>query len=68
MSNTYRMPVTEDEQIYTCRAMENYGGGFASRIAAAYYVADLGNRAKLLSTFEDLFRRYGPDSTYYCKD
>lgn len=68
MSENYRMPVTEDEQIYTARAMENYGGGFASRIAEAFFVADLGNRAKLMSAFEELFRRYGPDSTYYCKD
>jgi hypothetical protein len=64
-TNEPRLPLTEDECLHTAHAMREYGGSFAGYIADAYYVADLGNRARLLNAFGDLFRRYGPDSHFY---
>lgn len=40
-------------------AMEQRGGGFAAAIAVAYWRADSGNKARLLSAFADLFASYG---------
>lgn len=39
-------------------AMHKTGGGFASRLAEAYFYADLHNRRKLLDAFGDLFERF----------
>lgn len=38
--------------------MQAMGGGFASAIAAAWFLADSGNRARLEAAFSDLFDRY----------
>ncbi|WP_275272452.1 hypothetical protein [Limnobacter sp. P1] len=54
-----------DQLIYAANAMEAFGGGFVSQIARAYYAADLGNRARLVAAFGDLFERYGPGSGFY---
>ena len=40
------------------RLMEQIGGSFARQIAGAYFVADSGNKAKLLAAFGELFERY----------
>tara|TARA_R110000744_G_scaffold323914_1_gene429779 strand:- start:279 stop:425 length:147 start_codon:yes stop_codon:yes gene_type:complete len=42
----------------TLEKMQRRGGGFAKAIAAAYYVADSQNRAKLEAAFADLFAQY----------
>ena len=42
----------------TLDKMIQRGGSFAKAIAAAYYVADSQNRAKLESAFAELFERY----------
>lgn len=34
------------------------GGGFAAALAQAFFKADLGNRRKLIDTFEQLFRKH----------
>jgi len=39
-------------------AMKRYGGGFASRLAEAWLVADNQNRAKLRMAFPDLIEKY----------
>jgi hypothetical protein len=49
---------TNDELHKAARKMEAQGGSFASRIAAAYFYADLSNRRKLLDAFGDLFERF----------
>jgi len=38
--------------------LEKIGGGFASALARAYFVADGTNQARILGTFPDLFERY----------
>jgi len=38
--------------------MESEGGSFAGHIARAFYVADLSNREKLLSAFDELFIQF----------
>jgi hypothetical protein len=50
--------LTDHELHMAAHNMRDYGGGFASAIADAYFVADLSNRAKLLNAFGDLFRAF----------
>lgn len=47
------------EQLHrAAHLMSRQGGHFASAIAAAYFVADSQNRARLLAAFGDLFARF----------
>ena len=43
----------------TIENMKRYGGGFASRLAELWQVADAQNRAKLEAAFGDVFDRHG---------
>ncbi len=38
--------------------MERQGGGFAAALAGAYFRADLGNQARILQAFGELFAEY----------
>jgi len=49
---------TNDQLHHAAHEMYRIGGSFASRIAEAYFVADLSNRRKLLTAFGDLFERF----------
>ena len=49
---------THDQLHDAAHEMYRIGGGFASRIAEAYFLADLSNRRKLLDAFGDLFERF----------
>lgn len=49
---------TNDQLHHAAHEMHRTGGSFASRIAEAYFVADLSNRRKLLGAFGDLFERF----------
>lgn len=49
---------TNDQLHKAAHAMHKTGGHFASRIAEAYFYADLSNRRKLLDAFGDLFERF----------
>lgn len=49
---------THDQIHDAAHEMYRIGGSFASRIAEAYFVADLSNRRKLLDAFGDLFERF----------
>lgn len=51
----YTPHMTDDQLFKAARAMENYGGGFASAIANAFFRADSHNKKKLLAAFGDLF-------------
>lgn len=42
----------------TIENMKRYGGGFVSRLAELWQVADAKNRAKLEAAFGDVFERY----------
>jgi hypothetical protein len=49
---------TNDQLHKAAQKMQERGGHFASRIAEAYFYADLSNRRKLLDAFGDLFERF----------
>jgi hypothetical protein len=53
--------MVDSELVRAAHNMEAYGGSFATYIARAFFVADLGNRELLLDTFGHLFERYAPD-------
>ena len=38
--------------------MQRIGGGFASALGLAYHRADLGNQARILGAFGDLFEKF----------
>ena len=40
------------------KAMEKWGGGFASALAVAYFHADADNKARILAAWPELFDRY----------
>lgn len=46
------------EQHDGLKLMEEIGGGFASRLAAAWFHADPSNSARLFSVFGDLLEEY----------
>ena len=52
------MQLDHDMLLAAARVMESEGGSFAGHIARAFYVADLSNREKLLSAFDDLFTKF----------
>ena len=40
------------------KAMEKWGGGFASALAVAYFHADADNKARILAAWPNLFEHY----------
>ena len=52
------MRLDHDMLLRAARMMESEGGSFAGHIARAFYVADLSNREKLLSAFDELFVQF----------
>lgn len=57
MTNVY--DTMSDQELHrAAQNMERYGGGFATAIAKAFYVADTGNRRLLLGAFGHLFEEY----------
>ena len=52
------MQLDHDMLLSAARMMESEGGSFAGHIARAFYVADLSNREKLLSAFDELFVQF----------
>lgn len=55
--------MTDDDYMHAAWTMERMGGGFAARIAQAYYVADKDNKARLRAAFRELFERYHREET-----
>lgn len=49
-------------------AMQQHGGGFCSRLAAAWFAADSANRARIEAAFPHLLADFGPGSRYYPED
>jgi hypothetical protein len=52
--------MSESELLKAAHNMVYYGGGFAARIADAYFVADSENKQRLLTAFGHLFEKYAP--------
>jgi hypothetical protein len=57
MRNVYD-EMSDQELHRAAQNMERYGGGFATAIAKAFYVADTDNRRLLLGAFGHLFEDY----------
>jgi hypothetical protein len=51
-------PFSEEEEYQALNRMKMMGGSFARNLAAAWFAADLQNRAKLRSQFVDLLTPY----------
>ena len=65
MSPTTPLTLTPTELHYTFAAMQNHGGGFVSRLAAAWFAADRSNRARIEGAFPHLLESFGPGSPFY---
>lgn len=55
--------MTEDQLHKAAHKMSQYGGGFASAIAEAFFRADSNNEQRLIRAFPELFERYAPTTT-----
>jgi hypothetical protein len=49
-------------------AMEKYGGNFIQQLARLYRAADMENKRKLTSTFENYFQKYDEVATQVHKN
>jgi hypothetical protein len=47
--------------------MQRHGGGFCQRLAAAWFAADTGNKARIEAAFPDYLAEYGPESEFWGK-
>lgn len=59
--------MTEDELFSAADYLNKYGGHFASKIGAAFFYADSGNRKLLLGAFMPMFEealRHHQQTTY----
>jgi hypothetical protein len=54
------MKYERDYYLACAREMEKIGGGFASALAQAFYVADESNARKILDAFHTLFEKFDP--------
>lgn len=52
------MDLDHDMLLNAALLMEREGGSFAGHIARAFYVADITNKERLLTAFDDLFCKY----------
>ena len=57
--------MSAQQRFDTLRTMFVRGGGFASKLADAWMLADSGNADALARAFPDLVRRYGPGSAIH---
>lgn len=60
LRDAYDALPTRSEIQQAFRLMEQQGGGFASLLARAWFVADSDNQGKIEKNWEDLIRKYLP--------
>ena len=58
--NNQALKMTNDELMRAAFNMEQNGGHFAKALAKAFYVADSGNRRRILEAFGYMFVDYAP--------
>jgi hypothetical protein len=60
----------DDKNFLAANYLQQYGGGFASALAIAWFKADSRNQRRILSVFQDLFdEAYAShQKTIYLKD
>ena len=49
----------------TWEIAQQYGGGFVSALALAWFKADRGNKARIEAAFPHLIEEYGPGSPFW---
>lgn len=49
----------------TFTVLQQYGGGFCSKLAAAWFAADGSNRARIEAAFPHLLEDFGPGSRFF---
>lgn len=49
----------------TFTAMQEHGGGFCSKLAAAWFAGDAANKARIEAAFPHLLKAFGPDSKFF---
>jgi hypothetical protein len=49
----------------TVDLMQKYGGGFVRSLADCVCKADLGNQARLIGAFPEIFEEYGPTGIFW---
>jgi len=59
------LPFTRDEIYVTCCTMQRFGGSFLNALVEAFFKADTLNSLRIMSTWSQEFRTYGPRSTFY---
>lgn len=59
--------MSEDQQYWTLRTMEERGGGFVSALGTAWQRADQTNSRRLALAFPELIRNYGPESDLHIR-
>jgi hypothetical protein len=67
---TYTHPTTPLTMDYETRhrsfeLMSRHGGGFCQRLAAAWFAADTGNKARIEAAFPDYLAEYGPGGDFW---
>jgi hypothetical protein len=60
-----KLPLTRDEVYITCCTMQRFGGSFLHALVEAFYKADTLNALRIMSTWSQEFRQYGPRSAFY---
>lgn len=53
------------ERHRTFETMQKHGGGFCAALAAAWFIGDTHNRARIELAFPHLLNQYGPHSRFY---
>ena len=57
--------MTQEEAFCTVQSAALHGGSFIKKLAAAWFVADADNKAKIFKTWPELIANYGPGSALY---
>lgn len=57
--------MTDEKKFQAFHLMADMGGGFASRLADAWFYADSTNREKIEAAFEGLIKRYATMAENY---
>jgi hypothetical protein len=60
--------MTKAELHRTFAALQQHGGGFCSKLAAAWFAGDPDNRARIETAFPHLLEDFGPGSPFYPRE
>jgi hypothetical protein len=61
----HQMQLPYDTRHRIFETMDRFGGGFARKLAAAWFVADTGNKHRIETAFPHLMDAYGPESEFW---